>query len=455
MCERYMKFSLHLCKFNFMIKSISVSIVFVFLFFINNIYAQELHLNKVDSLLSAVEVNNTAIGSVSLFKSGSEIYNRSFGQKNIPKLKFDKNNKYQVGSITKMVTAILVFKLIEKNKLSLNTKLSLFYPSVPNANKITIRNLLNHTSGLVDYISKDDEETWIFKNIASRDILNEIIRQGVLFEPNENVEYSNSAYYLLTRIVEKLNNTNYTNIVKSQIVKPLNLKHFNAYQSKDRKIVNSFSYNNEWKKVNDIDFSNVIGVGDIVSTTHDLNILLTSLIKNKLISDNSLTLMKPDSTNYGLGVNTVKFYDLKFIGHEGDTHGTHSLIGYNENLELSVAISINGSRRNYKEIQFAILSSLLGRDYNLSTYGIIELDTNSLIKYHGVYRNDKLNMNLTVFTKDSKLYCQATNQDALLLECYEQDKFIYEADGIKIHFKTEDNMLQLEQGGERYIFIKK
>ncbi|WP_159635090.1 serine hydrolase domain-containing protein [Sphingobacterium composti Ten et al. 2007 non Yoo et al. 2007] len=426
--------------------------ILLFVLFQVNLAKAQTSFNKVDSLLTELEDNNIAIGSVSIFKEGKEVYNRSFGQKNIPNKISQKNNRYQIGSITKMVTATLIFKLIEDNKLSLDTKLEQFYPEIPNSDKITVKNLLEHSSGLGDYVSKDGDETWLTQRVSSQDIINEIIRQGVLFQPNEKTKYSNSAYYLLAGILDKLYKKDYNSIIIKEIIKPLRLKSFKSYLPKQNKIFRSFSFSDKWETVKEFDFSNVIGVGDITSTTHDMNLFINSLFKGKLLSKESLNIMKPDTTTkevYGRGMYIMPFYNFSFYGHAGDTYGTHTTVGYNADLDLSYSIMLNASRYERNEIYIAILSNLFEKNYELPNYTIIKLFAEELDKYLGNYTNTEIPLEVFVFVENNVLKAQAKNQEAIILDCYEGNKFVNEANGLKIEFLPQENKLILLQGGER------
>jgi len=90
-------------------------------------FAQNIDIHKIDSFVSHIENNDRGIGSVSIFKDGKEVYNRSFGQPKLTDIQYNADTKYQIGSITKTITATLIFKLIESNKLQLDDKLSKFY----------------------------------------------------------------------------------------------------------------------------------------------------------------------------------------------------------------------------------------------------------------------------------------------------------------------------------------
>ncbi|MFY7816625.1 MAG: serine hydrolase domain-containing protein [Chryseobacterium taeanense] len=115
---------------------------------------------KIDSFLSYLEKNNAEAGEISIFKDGKEIYKRNFGETKLPQSQKGKET-FQIGSITKSMTAMMIFKLIEKNNLDLNDKLSKFYPKIPNADKITISQMLSHTSGLGDYVTGKDTMKWL------------------------------------------------------------------------------------------------------------------------------------------------------------------------------------------------------------------------------------------------------------------------------------------------------
>ena len=152
-------------------------IALLFLVLSNYLFSQTINSEKLNNYLGYIEKNNLGIGSLSIFKNGKEVYAKNFGQKNIPDLIYNKETRYQVGSVTKMITATLIFKLIEEGKLSLNDKLSEFYPDIPNSDKITVKNLLEHTSGLGSYVVKNGE-VWVTEKVSDKQIMDLIIQQG-------------------------------------------------------------------------------------------------------------------------------------------------------------------------------------------------------------------------------------------------------------------------------------
>ena len=105
---------------------------------------------SIDSLLTHFQANNAFSGSVMLQKDGETVYKGEFN-------KFaNGSEKYRIGSITKIFTAIITFQLIEEGKLSLDTKLNEYFPDIKNSELITIGNMMNHTSGIYNYLEWED-----------------------------------------------------------------------------------------------------------------------------------------------------------------------------------------------------------------------------------------------------------------------------------------------------------
>ncbi|UOE38951.1 serine hydrolase domain-containing protein [Chryseobacterium oryzae] len=321
---------------------------------------------KMDEYLSYLEKNNALAGEISVFKEGKEVYKKTFGEKNLPDFK-NSNTVFQIGSITKTMTAIMIFKMIEEKKLNLDTTLDQFFPQIPNAKKITIAQLLHHSSGLGDYIQGEKNTRWLVTPQSEKAIIDRIIQQGSLFEPGTGQQYSNSGYYLLTKILEKVSDKSYSENLKKYIINPLKLKDFYTASQKSSVIYPSFLYDKKWVRVKDFDFNNVVGVGDIATTPYQLNIIINSIFDKKIISKESLHEMMPDTQKFGMGLSIVPFYGKIFVGHSGGTYGTNSLMIYNGEENISISYSLNADRTGIagNEFAVAILSFLYGKKYDL------------------------------------------------------------------------------------------
>lgn len=414
------------------------------------VYAQNIDVQKIDRFVSHIEKNDRGIGNVSIFKDGKEVYNRSFGQSKLENAEYNAETKYQIGSITKMITATLIFELIESNKLHLDDKLSPFFPKIPNSEKITMKNLLEHSSGLGDFTMKNDSKIWLKEKVRENEIFDEIIKQGVSFQPDEKVAYSNSGYFLLTKILEKIYKKDYATIVAEKINKPLNLKNFSSITSKTKNIFPSYGYNEKWEKIKDFEFSNVIGVGDIVSTTTDLNTFLYNLFQYKILKKESIEQMKPDHTKketFGRGMMLMPFYEHILYGHGGDTYGTHTIVSYNEKDQLGFSFAFNGERFPHNDFAIGILSIIYGKEYNFPEFNTITLKSEDLDRFLGTYSSPDFPLKLTITKDGNTLKGQGTGQPAFPLECYETNKFKFDQAQLKLDFIPEENKMILKQRG--------
>lgn len=315
------------------------------LFISSNLFSQEIVKEKIDDYLTYIENNSGGVGNVSIFKNGQEVYNRSFGQEKLIDVNYNKDTKYQIASVTKMITAILTLQLVEEGKLKLEAKLSEFYPEVPNSNKITIKNLLEHSSGLGNFAIRNGA-IWVMDKVSEKEIFDEIVKQGTNFEPNEKVAYSNSAYVLLRMILEKKYKKDYHKIVEQKIVKPLHLQNFASVKSNPTNTFKSYKFTENWNEIKDIEYTNVIGVGDIASTTKDLNIIITSLFQNKILKKETLELMKPivGKEDWGRGLALSEYGENIFFGHGGDVLGSHTRLIYSPKDKISICYATNGER---------------------------------------------------------------------------------------------------------------
>lgn len=247
-------------------------------------------------------------------------------------------------------------------------KLAEFYPKIPNSDKITIKHLLGHTSGLGNYVVKDGE-VWVTEKVSSNQIMDLIIHQGTSFEPGEKVAYSNSAYYLLTKILEEIYRKPFEKIVSEEVVKPLRLKNLSSFKPDQKNVFLPYRYNdNSWSPLEkDIDFPNVIGVGDISATPYDLNIFVNNLFHNQIIKKETLLLMEPEvgKEDWGRGIALWEFGGIRFFGHGGDTLGSHAILIYNKEADISIAYDTNGERIKKEDFIKNVVDLLYDREVKL------------------------------------------------------------------------------------------
>jgi D-alanyl-D-alanine carboxypeptidase len=431
-------------------------IISIFFFFFSVIsLAQVPDIVKIDSFIHHIETNDRGIGSISIFMNGKEIYNKSFGQSRLNNVKFDQHTRYQIGSITKTVTATLIFELIENNKLRLDDKLALFFPTIPNAEKITIKNLLEHSSGLRDFVTKNDSISWLTEKVNDNDILEEIIRQGCAFKAGEKVEYSNSGYFLLAKIAEKLFNEKYARLVSEKIGKPLQLEDFSSSTELTDNRFKSYQFTEKWEKMKDLEFSNVTGVGDISSTTKDLNLFLYYLLNNQIVKKEYVEQMKPTNKEiFGRGLMLIPYYHTVFWGHGGDTYGTHSVVAYTEKGKLGIAISLNGERFPINDLAIGVLNIIYNKQYEFPEFSTKTFNPEDLDVFTGVYSSPTFPLKLRISKDGNSLQGQAVGQSAFPLERVADNIFRFDDAFLKIEFKPVEKKLILHQSNKVFVLTK-
>ena len=420
-------------------------LLLLFLLLKFNSYSQIQEFHKTDAFIDYIEKHNRAIGNISIFKNNKEIYQRKFGSFN----QEDELYSYRIASVTKLITATIAFQLIEENKLTLETSLHDFFPEIENSKTIKIKHLLNHTSGLGDVNFKNDDPYWLCERVFSpNELLENIISQGISFEAGTEFSYSNSAYFLLGQIIEKITNLPYSILVDQRISKPLKLKYLRAGISDRIKVYPSLKYEEgNWILENEKFHENSLAFGDITASTEDLNVFINALFDGKLISKESLDLMKPQKNkSFGLGMMKTPFFDLSFLGHNGDIMGSHTFLGYSEKDQLSIAININGNRNSKSEFYVGILNSLFEKNIPYPTY----VDEKILKDYAGIYFGEDFPFHIKIEEINGDLYGLGLDEGQMQFLLKPKTNHTFHFEHIEIQFDTISNEMNFYESGQLY-----
>ncbi len=439
------------------IKILSAIIFTLALFGTNS--AQTLDKAKLDKFFDALAEKNKAMGSLTVSKNGTVLYNRAVGYSQISdkeKKPSTVSTKYRIGSITKMFTATMILQLVEENKLKLTDTLDKFYPQMPNAKRITIGNLLNHRSGLHSFTDDADYLTWLEKPKTQTEMLAIMSKSNPDFEPNAKADYSNSNYLLLGYIIEKASGKSYQTYLKEKITGKIGLS--NTYLGGKTNVGDgeSYSYNyiGDWKTSTETDLSIPGGAGAMVSTPTDLTRFIEALFGGKLVSDASLLQMKTMIDGYGMGMFQYPFGDKKLYGHTGGIDGYNSMLVYQPEEKLSVAYVSNGTVYSVNDILLGVFAVYFNQPFSIPTFETFAVKAEDLDKYTGVYSSAEVPLKITVTKDKTTLVAQATGQSAFPLDATAKDKFKFDAAGVVMEFEPEKNQMTLKQGGRQFTFTK-
>lgn len=418
-------------------------------------FAQE-KFEKIDSLLTYLNENNKFMGSLTIREGENVVFNKAYGFADVEKgIKADRLTKYKVGSITKTFTAVMIMQLIEEKKLTLQTKLNRFYPKIPNAEKISIYDLLHHRTGIVDYINGDSITGQnIYRFHSKEEMIKKITAYQPLFEPGTKHQYSNSNYNLLGYIIETLTKKSYAENIQNRIVKKANLVNTYFPEGKINSANNeSYSYmfnGTTWGKIEEWDNSIAYSSGAIISTPADLTRFMHALFEGKLVKPVSLEQMKEIKEGYGKALVQFPFGERRFYGHTGGIESFRAVVGYYPTEKLGVSLIVNGDNFNRNDIMIGILSIYYKMPFPFPVF--TKMDAAELAKFTGTYASKDLPIKITVSEKNGELLAQATGQGPFPLTFKEEKIFVFAAAGIEMVF--DDNTFVLNQGGMKFNFTK-
>lgn len=433
-----------------------LSILFLFLSLAT--FAQEAtaSLARIDSLLNHLNEHDKFMGSLCIMQGDEVVFKEAYGYSEATKgIRANGGTKYKIGSISKTFTATMIMQLVEEKKILLTTKLSRFFPKIENADKITIEHLLYQRTGIKDYANADATLTDVLGKPNIKElIIKKIENYTSNFVPDTKHEYSNSNYFVLGLIVEKVTKKTYADNLKKRIADVLGLK--NTYYTSEKTDVTkresySYAFNGEyWDKIdewnNDIAFSS----GGIISTPEDLTLFNRELFKGKLVSLPSVELMKTLKDTYGMALIRFPFGERKFFGHNGKIEGFESTMGYYQQDDMTISLLSNGVNYSQNDIMLGILSIYYKSPYRFPVFET--LNPEKIKDYVGTYASKDIALKVTIFEKNGALYGQATGQPEFPLTYADEDLFYFQAGNIEMEFST--NSFVLKQGRNKFNFMK-
>ena len=424
-------------------KSILIT-VFVCLL-VNTAKAQSINTKKLDSFLTALTSRGLAKGSLTISQNGKICYQKEL----------EPGNHYRIGSVTKLFTAVLIFQLIEQGKLALDQPLSRYYPELPNAASITIKDMLYHRSGLHDYTIDTDFTTWMDKPQTPDDLLKRIKEKGSDFQPGERAAYSNSNFLVLGYIIEKLSNTNYATVLKNNITSPLKMTNtwFGSEATLKSPQSSSFKYTNgTWIPEKSTDLSIHGGAGSIVSSTADLVVFMDALFANRLISKASLAKMQTIIEAYGMGIFTNKYGSKKSYGHNGRIEEFYSALWYFPESKITLAYCTNCIHYPRTDLIEGILKICFNEPFSIPFTSNQLLTTKELASYTGNYSNEQLSVNSIL--KENKLTIE-TKGVFFELEPIGPNYFMHPTSGYYFEFFPQKAELQIKETDNIYFLKRK
>ena len=363
-------------------KSFHFLAVFLLLhFFTLNIFGQD-KAKQIDELLSKYSEYGQFNGAALISENGKIIFKKGFGLANFEwEIPNQTDTKFRLGSISKQFTAFLIVKLAEDGKLQLDAPISKYLTDYPKetGDKITVHHLLTHTSGIPNYTNDPNFFKERMRNSYSpKDFTSTFSSLPLEFTPGEKFKYSNSGYFLLGYIIEKVSGKTYEEYLQEIILTPLKMTN-TGYDHTEVVLKNRASgYDKKGKIIKNtqyIDMSIPYAAGSLYSTVEDLNFWDQALYTTKLLSEKSMNSLFENyiiawNGFYGYGwaireVSNGENSKLKLIEHGGSINGFQAnILRIPEDKNLIVLLNNTGGAP-LNEMNNSIRAILYGQSYNL------------------------------------------------------------------------------------------
>lgn len=341
---------------------------------------------QIDAVFASLKSGNAPGAAVLVVHNGKAVFRRGYGVADLRTLApIGAQTNVRLASFTKQFTAACIMLLARDGKLRYDDHLTDFFPEFPAYGKsITVRNLLNHTSGLPDY------EELLMKQYPDTppEKIPQILDAGVLklleqqssgkFTPGSQWEYSNSGYAVLAMIVEKVSGKNFGHFLQERIFTPLQMKNTLAYEKGKNDVPHrAYGHSKEkdgWRQTDQSPTSAVLGDGGIYSSLDDLEKWDRALREHTLLSaaemQPALTPVQaaggpakfPEgrAVSYGFGWFLDPYRGHKRMSHDGETIGFRTTIQRFPDDQLTIIVLANRVDVDPEELALKVANLYLG-----------------------------------------------------------------------------------------------
>ncbi len=360
---------------------------------LNITYGQS-KIDKLDELVSIYSEYGKFNGSILIAQNGEIIYKKGFGLANMEwGIPNKTDTKFRLASITKQFTAMLIVQLVSENKLKLDVPISTYLPDYPkkNGDQITVHHLLTHSSGTPNFTSFPTHRNIKRNPFSIEELVNVFADSALQFTPGEKHAYSNSGYFLLGVIIEKITGETYEHVLKEKIFTPLKMIN-TGYDHHKTILKNRASgyetFGSDFRNADYIDMSIPYAAGSMYSTVEDLYLWDQALYTEKLVPKKYLDLLfeahiPSSGQHYGYGWSIGKMPvgntndQVQTIGHGGGIDGFNTLITRIPSDKSLVLLLNNTGRAPLNEMTRAINGILYNKPYSFPkksvAYSLLEV----------------------------------------------------------------------------------
>jgi CubicO group peptidase (beta-lactamase class C family) len=349
---------------------------------------------QIDELMKVYNSYRQFNGAVLVAENGKVIFKKGYGMANMEwNIPVETDTKFRLGSITKQFTSMLILQLAQEDKIKLEGKLTDYLPDYrkETGDRITINQLLNHTSGIPSYTGLPNFFRDISRNPYSvTDFVKKYASGDLEFEPGTKFSYNNSGYFLLGAIVERVIGKPYEEVLKERILDPVGMKN-TGYDHHDTILAKrAAGYDKRptgFINAPYLDMSLPYAAGSLYSTVEDLYLWDQALYTDKLLSQQlKESMFKPGMSNYAYGWVVRKAplgaqdEPVTIIEHGGGINGFNTiLMRMPESKNLIVLLNNTGGTK-LQDMTQRIAAILFGKPYKAPLRDIAEAIFNTVME---------------------------------------------------------------------------
>lgn len=330
---------------------------------------------RIDPIFADYDAVNTPGCSLGVYQDDAILYSRGYGMANLEyDLALTPQSVFRIGSTSKQFTAATIALLAQDGLLSLDDDIRKFFPEFPeHGEPITVRELIHHTSGLRDYLSLAFL-AGLGDHYFNEDVLALLARQKTLnFEPGEKFLYSNSGYFLLSQIVEKVTGETLAETARKRIFEPLGMRHTHFHDDPTRIVkqrADGYSPTEDGGFSIDMTTLEMVGDGGVFTTVEDLLLWDRNFYDNRLGGGGKLIaqlyergrLDDGETLDYAFGLFHDTLGGLPMIAHGGAFVGFRAEMLRVPGEHLSVAVLCNRGDADPSRLARRVAEELLGEE---------------------------------------------------------------------------------------------
>lgn len=431
----------------------------------------EAQYQKIDSLFIDWNRPNHPGGTVGLMIDGKIVFSKAYGLASLEYLVPNSTETiFNIASVSKQFTAMGIVRLQEQGQLSVDDDIRKYLPDLPDfGEKITIRHLLHHTSGLRSLHALLELAGWREDDSRFNEDLDRFMKkqQALNFKPNDRQLYCNTGYIFMANIIEKISGEPFPTWMKENIFEPLGLIHTYVEDEYDRVVVNNATsyYRQDQGFARAVEFWGYVGSGNMHATTNDLLRWLNNFINPQAGWESAFKTLKTvdplnsgEVNNYAFGVVVDEVQGSQRISHNGAIGGfrSHAASYTDEKLNLVVLTNFSNSSPNRKAREIVNLLLKKGNTNHAvsprPSIKAITLSQAELKKFEASYWNDESYYARKIYLKEDTLrYFRSENNESPLVPIGKNAFQMWGVNGdvkVRFDFDNQTMAVQINDGND-------